>query len=226
MLNYRSIGIKLGEGLKSDISVMEISRKASKIFNFAISLHPDESATTPGSQMIYDWVKSLSEHSVDEEKKRELLQQFVNDLTPEDSPLRNLINEGEELPEENFWGFINENIVEISKGKFDHGYYLDAVTTAFQAIYKKISDIIHERTGEKLTGETLMKKAFCVDEPIIVIDNISSKEGIALQKGFCGIFTGIYSGIDKPGPTATKKELVQLLFVAGLLMSKLDDAKY
>lgn len=226
MLNYRSIGIKLGEGLKSDIPVMEISRKASTIFNFAISLHPDESATTPGSQMIYDWVKSLSEHSVGEEEKKELLQQFVNSLTPDDNPLRNLLNEVEELPEESFWRFMNENIMEISKGKFDHGYYLDAVTSAFQAIYKKIYDIVQERTGEKLTGEVLMKKAFCGDEPIIVIDNISSKEGIILQKSFCRIFTGVFTGIDRPGSATTKKEVVHLLFFASTMMSKLDDAKY
>lgn len=226
MLNYRAIGIKLGEGLKSDISVMEISRKASQIFNFAISLHPDESATTPGSQMIYDWVKSLSEHSIDEEEKKELLQQFVNSLTPDDSALRNIIREAEELPEESFWDFINENIVEISKGKFDHGYYLDSVHSAFQVISKRIGDIVIERTGEKLAGEPLMKRAFCGDEPIIVIDNISSKEGLTLQKSFCQIFCGVFTGIENPGTTVTKKELVHLLFAASLIMSKLDDAKY
>ena len=226
MLNYRSIGIKLGEGLKSDIPVMEISRKASKIFKFAISLHPDDSVTTPASQMIYDWVKSLSEHSVDEEEKRGLLQQFIDSLTPDDSPLRNLLNETEELPDEDFWKYINEKVTEISRGKFEHGYCLDAATSAFQAITKMIRDIVQERTGEKLMGEALMEKAFCGDEPIIVIDNISSREGKILQKSFCQIFSGVFSGIDKPGTTATKKDVVHLLFFASMMMSKLDNAKH
>ena len=226
MLNYRSLGIRLGEGLQTKVSVLEISKKASEIFDFAMTLHPDESATSPRSQMIHDWVKSLAEMDMDEEKKLDLLQKFIDSLTSEDNPLRNLIKETEDLPGENFWDIINLNISISSRKKFDHGYYSDAVAFAFQAVHKKIGDIVLERTGEKLKGEELMKKAFCGDEPLVVIDNISSKEGKLQQRGFCGIYSGAFCCVDKAQTNIEKKEAVHLLFLTSLLMNKLETARY
>ena len=93
MINFGLIGIKLGEGLKYDTSINEINRVATAIFDFKISSHPQENITSSRSQLIYDWVMTLAKKSIDEERKLTLLQDFINALTPKDSPLRNLIKE-------------------------------------------------------------------------------------------------------------------------------------
>ncbi|MBA7611436.1 hypothetical protein ES703_18660 [subsurface metagenome] len=90
-INFKLIAIQLGEGLKGQTSVNEINRMASVVFNFDISPHPHDSITSIRSQMIYSWVMTLSEQPISEEKKLQLLKQFINLLTPEGSPLRKLV---------------------------------------------------------------------------------------------------------------------------------------
>jgi len=231
MLNFRALGIKLGETLKDELTIMEVNKRASEIFNFAISLHPDEQITTPSSQMIYDWVKSLSEQqSLDEEKKLALLRDFINSLTPEDSPLRKLIEEAEQLPSYDLWSLIHERIIEAAKGKFKHGYYVDAVESAFLSVNKRVSEIVRERTGESLLNEQLMERAFNEEKPVIVIDNISSKDGKHVQMGYRELFLGgIIGAKNKKNLVClalATKEAIHFIFLASFLMFKLDEAKY
>jgi len=119
MANFRLIGIKLGEGVKYTTSINEINRIASAIFNFEVSSHPHESITSSRSQLIYDWVMTLAEQPIEEKKKLQLLQEFINALTSEDSPLRNLIKETVKLPEVDFWGIIHKDIIRVTKNKFE-----------------------------------------------------------------------------------------------------------
>ena len=92
-INFKMIGVQLGEGLKGQTTVNEISRMASAVFHFDVSSHPHASITSIRSQTIYSWVMTLSKQPISEEKKLQLLEQFINLLTPEDSPLRKLIEE-------------------------------------------------------------------------------------------------------------------------------------
>jgi hypothetical protein len=91
-INWKLIAIRLGQGLR-DIPVNEINRMASAVFDFDVSPHPHANITSVRSQTVYDWVVSLSEQPISEEKKSQLLKQFIEALTPEDSPLRKLIGE-------------------------------------------------------------------------------------------------------------------------------------
>ena len=91
MINYKLIGIKLGDGLKYSTSINEINRIASAIFNFNVLSHPQESITSSRSQLIYDWIMTLSEQHLDEKEKLELPNHFINAMTPESDPMRNLI---------------------------------------------------------------------------------------------------------------------------------------
>ncbi|TET40384.1 MAG: hypothetical protein E3J65_01260 [Dehalococcoidia bacterium] len=90
MINFKFIAIQLGEGLKYQASVNEINRTASAIFDFDASSHPHSSITSIRSQTIYDWVMSLSEQPLSDERKLQLLKNFIDALTPENSPLRKL----------------------------------------------------------------------------------------------------------------------------------------
>ncbi len=90
-INFKRIAIELGEGLKYQTSLNEIGRMASVVFDFDVSPHPHLSITSSRSQTVYDWVMTLSEQPISEEKKSQLLKQFIDALTPEDNPLRELI---------------------------------------------------------------------------------------------------------------------------------------
>ena len=90
-INFKRMAIELGEGLKNQTSLNEIGRMASTVFGFDVSPHPHTSITSSRSQTVYDWVMTLSEQPISEEKKSQLLKQFINALTPEDNPLRKLV---------------------------------------------------------------------------------------------------------------------------------------
>jgi len=93
-INFRMLAIQLGEGLKGQTVINEINRMASVVFDFDVSPHPHTSITSIRSQTVYDWVMTLSEQPISQEKKLQLLKQFIDALTPEDSPLRKLVREG------------------------------------------------------------------------------------------------------------------------------------
>jgi len=230
MINFRLIGIKLGEGVKYSTSINEINRMASAIFDFEVSSHPHESITSSRSQLIYDWVMTLAEQSIDEERKFQLLQEFINALTPEDSPLRNLIKETAKLPELDFWGMIHKDIIRVAKDKFEDGYYADAVESAFKEINKYVKKIVRDKTGEELHGTNLMYKALSERNPIIVLDDLSSETGRNIQKGYMQIFAGAMTGIRNPKAheniTVSKDRATHFIFLASLLMYKLHEATY
>jgi len=230
MINFRLIGIKLGEGVKYSTSINEINRMASAIFDFEVSSHPHGSITSSRSQLIYDCVMTLAEQSIDEERKFQLLQEFINALTPEDSPLRNLIKETAKLPELDFWGMIHKDIIRVAKDKFKDGYYADAVESAFKEINKHIKKIVRDKTGEELDGANLMYKALSERNPIIVLDDLSSETGRNIQKGYMQIFAGAMTGIRNPKAheniTISKDRATHFIFLASLLMYKLHEATY
>jgi len=222
MVNFKLIGIRLGEGLKYSTSINEINRIASAIFDFEASSYPNESITSSRSQLIYDWVMTLSEQPVEEQKKLQLLQEFINALTPEDSPLRNLINETAKLPQLDFWYIIHKDIIRVAKNKFEDGYYADAVESAFKEINKRVKEIVKNKTGEELDGANLMNKALSEKNPIVVLDDLSSETGRNIQKGYMQIFAGAMTGIRNPKAheniIISRERAIHFIFLASLLM--------
>ncbi|OQX55858.1 MAG: TIGR02391 family protein [Candidatus Cloacimonas sp. 4484_209] len=228
MINFRLIGVKLGEGLKYDTSINEINRIAIAIFDFTESSHSNESITSSRSQLIYDWVMTLAEQKIDDERKLKLLQEFINALTPENSSLRSLIKESTQLYDFDFWRVIHRSITDIAKNKFEDGYYADAVESSFKEVNKRVKEIVKNKTGQELDGAALMYKAFSVDSPIIALDDLSSETGKNIQKGYMQIYAGAMTGIRNPKAhdniTISKERAMHFIFLASLLMYKLDDA--
>ncbi|MBI5253397.1 MAG: TIGR02391 family protein [Euryarchaeota archaeon] len=230
MTNFRLIGIKLGEGLKYSTSINEINRIASAIFDFEVSSHPHESITSSRSQLIYDWIMTLAEQPLEEERKLQLLQDFINALTSENDPLRNLVGETAKLPELDFWSMVHKDIIRVAKNKFEDGYYADAAESTFKEINKRVKEIVKNKTGEELDGASLMYKAFSEKTPVVILDNLSTETGRNIQKGYMQIFAGVMTGIRNPKAheniTISKERAIHFIFLASLLMYKLDEATY
>jgi len=229
MINFKLIGTKLGEGLKYSTSVNKVNRIASTIFDFEISSHLNENITSVRSQLIYDWVMTLSDQPIDEKLKLQLLRKFVNALVPENSPLRNLIKESVKLSELDFWSIIHEDITKVARNRFEDEYYADAVESAFKEINRRVKEIVKDKTGEELDGANLMNKAFSLEKPMIVLDDLSTETGKNIQKGYMQIFAGAMTGIRNPKAheniKISKEKAIHFIFLASLLMYKLDEAK-
>ncbi len=227
-LNFKLIATRLGEGLKYGTTINEINRIASAIFNFDVKHHPEPSITSYRSQLIYDWVMTLSEQPIDEEKKIQILEQFINNLTPSNSELRNLTRFSDIGSSAIFWSIIHPSVVRVARKKFTDGYLADAVESAFKEVNKRVKDYVKTQIGQELDGSSLMNRAFSLNDPIIILDNLQTESGRDIQKGYMQIFAGSITGIRNPKAhdniSIKEKRAVHLLFLASLLMYKLDEA--
>jgi len=230
MINFRLIGIKLGEGLKYNTTINEINRIAKAIFDFPSSSFPHENITSVRSQLIYDWVMTLSEQAIDEQRKIKLLQGFINALNPENSPLRNLLKETAQISEFDFWSVIHQAIIIVAKNKFRDGYFADAVESALKEINIRVKKIVKDKTGQELDGSALMQRAFSLENPIILLEDLSTDTGKNIQKGYLQIFAGTMTGIRNPKAheniVIDKERAMHFLFLASLLMQILDESTY
>ena len=132
--------------------------------------------------------------------------------------------------EYDFWFMIHESIIRVAKDKFEDGYYADAVESAFKEINKRVKEIVKDKTSDEIDGAGLMTTAFSPNKPIITLDDLSSQSGRDIQKGYMQIFAGAMTGIRNPKAhdniTISRERAIHFIFLASLLMHKLDEAKY
>lgn len=129
----------------------------------------------------------------------------------------------------NFWSTIHNSIVGVAKRKFEDGHYADAAESAFKEINKRVKEIVKTKVGEELDGVALMFRAFPSRNPVIILDDLSSETGRNIQDGYTHIFAGAMMGIRNPKAHANitigRERAIHFIFLASLLMYKLDDAK-
>jgi len=129
-----------------------------------------------------------------------------------------------------FWSMIHESIVRVAKKKFEDGHCADAVESAFKEINTRVKKIVKDKIGEELDGANLMFTAFPSKNPIIILGDLSSKTGINIQDGYTHIFAGSMLAIRNPKAHENiilhREGAIPFIFLASLLMYKLDKAKY
>lgn len=227
MVNFKLIGTKLGEGLKYDTSINDINKIAKAIFDFEVRLHPSD-ITSSRSQLIYNWVMTVSEQSIDERSKLILLDEFIRNLTPLDSPLRNLTRFTDVSFSAAFWSIVHPAIVRVARNRFEDSDFSDAVESSLKEVNKRVKDYVNAHIGQELDGASLMNRAFSFDHPIITLDNLQTTTGQNIQKGYMQIFAGSMTGIRNPKAhdniSITESRAIHFIFLASLLMHKLDEA--
>ncbi len=126
------------------------------------------------------------------------------------------------------WTLIHPKIVEVSKSRFSSGHFADSVEAAMKEVNVRVKTIYHKKIGQEEDGAPLMKKAFSVNRPIIALDDNSTETGRNIQQGYMELFSGAMIGIRNPKAhaniTITRDRAIHFLFLASLLMYKLDDA--
>jgi integrase/recombinase XerD len=128
-----------------------------------------------------------------------------------------------------FWSLINVKIQKVSRKKFETGFYSDSIESALKEINSTIKKIVKSNTGDELDGAKLMQRAFSVQNPILVLDDLTTESGRNIQSGFSQILSGAMTGIRNPKAHANIDndidETLRLLCFCGELMDKIEKAK-
>ncbi|QEE17534.2 TIGR02391 family protein [Promethearchaeum syntrophicum] len=128
----------------------------------------------------------------------------------------------------NIWNLINRDIRIKCQTKFHDGYFADSVEAAFKEINTRVKTYYHDLKGEWGDGASLMRNAFSGIDPVISWLDQKDPSSSNIQKGFEHIFAGAMIGIRNPKAHAnliiTKDRAIHFLFLASLLMDKIDEA--
>lgn len=134
----------------------------------------------------------------------------------------------EERINDEFWQFIHPKVISMTKTKFDNSFYADAVESALKEVNKQVKVFHRNARGQELDGANLMNTALSPNNPVIRFSPMQSNSDKDLQTGYMQIFAGTMTGIRNPKAhdnlTPSRHRTIHLLFLASLLMYKLDEA--
>jgi uncharacterized protein (TIGR02391 family) len=122
-------------------------------------------------------------------KKKELLEGFLSEAERFKDSLEVDVSKLTALENYDF----HPKIKEVSQRLFEDGHYAQAVEEAFKKVIKEVELKVKNISGRTYDGDNLMNHAFGCDKktPIILFNNLSSKEEIDEQKGLMFLFKGI-----------------------------------
>ena len=130
---------------------------------------------------------------------------------------------------ESFWSNIHSNIANVSKDLFNNKHYPEAVFSALKEVNIQVKKIYKEKTGKEKDGTALMFNAFKLDDLIIKLGDTNTETGRDIQKGYMHLFAGAMLGIRNPKAhnhiQINRNRAIHFLYLASLLMYKLEDAK-
>lgn len=88
---------------------------------------------------------------------------------------------------------FNSKIVKVSKKLFQDKHYPQAVEEAFKKVIKEVKQIVKNKSGQELDGDSLMNRAFGCDNqiPIVRFNSLQTREEKDEQKGIMYLFKGI-----------------------------------
>lgn len=136
-------------------------------------------------------------------------------------------SEHKKIEDSGFWSLLHPEVVKLAKPRFEAGHYADAVESVFKEINSRIKKIYHKEKGKELDGVDLMRKAFRLEEPVIVLEDIESESGRNIQEGYSHIYAGSMQAIRNPkahgNVTITTNRACHLLMLGSLLFHRLAE---
>ena len=128
-----------------------------------------------------------------------------------------------------FWDLLHPKIVKVSKSRFETNHFADSVEAALKEVNNIVKVLVKRRTNQEYDGADLMYRAFSLKKPIIELDDLSTETGKNIQNGYMQIFAGSMTGIRNPKAhnniTIDRQRAIHFLFLASLLMYKIDEKK-
>jgi len=128
-----------------------------------------------------------------------------------------------------FWNLLHPEIVKVAKTRFETSHLADAVEASLKEVNDRVKKLYKDAAGEELDGADLMYKTFSVKQPILVLGDLDTATGRDMQQGYMQIFAGTMIGIRNPKAhaniTIDARRAIHFLFLASLLMFKIDEAE-
>ena len=126
------------------------------------------------------------------------------------------------------WVYIHPRIERVAREKYNHGFFADAVESAFKEVNHRVKQIYLKQRGEEKDGQDLMRTAFSPKDPVLTFEASGSTSAKNVQEGYMQIFAGAMQGIRNPkaheNQTISEDSAIKRLFLASLLMDKIDEA--
>jgi len=128
-----------------------------------------------------------------------------------------------------FWGSLHPAVVAVARPRFNSGHLADSVEAALKEVNNRVKRIVLEAVGQEFDGAELMRKAFSAKQPVLRLGDLSTSTGRDMQLGYLEIFAGSMIGIRNPKAhdniTIDKRQAIHFLYLASLLMFKVDEAE-
>ncbi len=129
----------------------------------------------------------------------------------------------------NIWGAVNPLVTQAARARFEAGQYADAVFAAMIEVNNRVKAHVKKARGEERDGAGLMRYAFSPKNPVIVLDDLNTQTGKDVQLGYMETFAGAWLAVRNPKAHENieidEKRAIHHLFLASLLMEKLDEAE-
>lgn len=121
---------------------------------------------------------------------------------------------------------LHPAIWSIAEPRFKVHQYADSVEAALKYLNTSVKKIVKDLIGKELDGAPLMERAFSVKNPIIVLADLTTITGRNEQLGYMQMFAGAMTGIRNPKAhdnlSIDRYNAIHILFLASLLMYRLD----
>ena len=98
----------------------------------------------------------------------------------------------------NPWNHFTEFIIRNAKKKFKDTHYTDAVKTVLIQLNDNFKTVYKVKTGEDKDGVDLFHKALSLENPIVKVADLSTKNGKNIQEGTRYLLVGYYTGYRNP----------------------------
>ena len=129
---------------------------------------------------------------------------------------------------ETFWQLVHPTIIRVAKPRFRSGQYADSVEAAMKGVNLRVKHYHKAQTGGELDGTDLMHTSFSPNNPVILLDDLTTRTGRDIQQGYMEMFAGAMAGVRNPKAHGfiqiSPERAIHFLFLASLLMFRLDDA--
>lgn len=181
------------------------------------------------------WHGGLNVMDSDVQRQAKFAAGIPHTITMLDGLIERLEEKSEDMKEnaeqenlvENFWNDIHPKIASIAKSRYESNHFADSVESSLKEVNVTVKKIVKKKTGNEFDGAPLMRKAFSPNDPIIVLDDLSTESGRNAQQGYMEIFAGAMIGIRNPKAhdnlNITLNRAKHFIFLASLLMHKIDE---
>jgi len=127
-----------------------------------------------------------------------------------------------------YWQILHPTVQALGKSRMDSGHFADAVEACLKELNSVVKIKHQQVSGRELDGVDLMRQAFKLDSPSILLAQLTDDTGRNIQRGYLDLFAGAMAGVRNPkahgNVQITRERAIHFLFLASLLFFKLEEA--